>query len=102
MERASDRGKSCVLHLEEKTSCIVGPGLIVSSDAISTPVLWKAIDADYSGASATVGLRLRREVAEIGWDHDETGGKVSAQFIEVHQFFGMVVVRIAKNQAISV
>src|ERR1019366_6551633 len=43
-----------------------------------------------------------RKVTEVGWYDDQASRKVRTQLIKVRQFFGMIVVCIAEDEAVTV
>src|ERR1035438_3191007 len=102
MQRARDGCKPGVPKLKQAAGCVVGSLFIVGSHAIAAPVLRKPVDADHTRSGSTVRFRLRRKVTEVGRDHDEAGWQISAQFIQVYQLLGMVVVCIAEDQTIAI
>src|SRR5258708_5390524 len=96
MQWAGDDGEFGMPHLKQTFSCVVRPLFVVSGNAISAPVLRKAVDANHTGPGPSVRFSLGCQVTEIGWNHDEARGKVSPQLIQMDQLLGMVVVRIAQ------
>jgi hypothetical protein len=81
---------------------LIGAFFIRDSRTVAIPSSGQAVDADDGCAGLPVGLGLCGEVAEVGGDNEETGRQIGAEFVEVHQFFGVVIVRIAEHQAITV
>jgi hypothetical protein len=75
---------------------------IIRRHTVALPIFRQAVDANDTGAGSAISLRLQRKIAEVGRNYDETSGKIGMQFIQVYQFFGMVIVRITENQPIVI
>jgi len=69
---------------------------IVRSHGVTIPFFRQTIYADYCCSALTICFGLGGEIAEVGWDYDQAGREEGTQFVEVNDFLGVIVVRVAE------
>ena len=102
LERTGDGREMAVSELDEIAGCLKGTPLIGYGNGVADPRPGQAVDTDDGGSCFAVRLCLFREVAGVGRNDEQARGQERSKFVEVAQLFGMIVVGIAEDEAVTV